>query len=278
MGFFGRLKTGFTLATDSVKVIRQEPSLLVFPLVAGVFGLVYIAGISGAGYATGLVGLESGSNVVTYGLLFVLYFGSTFIASFFTAALMYNAREVFRGKDPTIGDGLRAAWRNKGPLLVWSLIAATVGVILRGIESSDSPVAKVVATLFSAAWGILTYFIVPVIVFEEVRVTEMFERSAKTFSDTWGETAGSAFGVGLVSVVFGIVGVLVAAVVAVLLFQAGATVGIVGAVVTFIAVALVVYLFSSALTSVARTALYVYATTGERPSDFDNVDFSKTVA
>ncbi len=278
MGLFARLKTGFTLAVDSLKVLRREPSLLVFPLVAGLFGAVYLAGVSGVGYATGVVGLDGGSEVVTYGLLFVLYFGSTFIASFFTAALMYNAREVFRGRNPTIGDGLRAAWRNKGPLLVWSAIAATVGVILRASESSDNPVARVAASLFSVAWGILTYFIVPVIVFEEVGVTEMFKRSGETFTSTWGETAGSAFGVGLVSIVFGIVGVLVAAAVAVLLFQANATVGIVGGVVAFIAVALLVYLVSSALTSVARTALYVYATTGERPDEYENVDFSRTVA
>ncbi len=278
MGFFDRLKTGFALATDSVRVIRREPSLLVFPLVAGAFGLVYLAGVSGVAFTTGLVGLDDGTGIVGYALLFVLYFGSTFIASFFTAALMYNAREVFRGNDPTVAEGLRAAWRNKGPLLVWSLISASVGVILRMAESSDNLIARAAATLFSVAWGILTYFIVPVIVFEEVGVTEMFERSGRTFRDTWGETAGSAFGVGLVSIAFGIVGVVLAAVVAVLLFRAGPTVGLVGAVVTFMTVALLVYLFSSALTSVARTALYVYATTGERPSEFENVDFSKTVA
>lgn len=275
MGFFGRLKTGFALATDSVRVIRREPSLLLFPLVAGLSGLVYLAGITGAGFAAGLIGADGETGVVTYVLLFVQYFGSTFIASFFTAALMYNAREVFRGNDPTVGEGLRAAWRNKGPLLVWALIAATVGVILRSLESSDNPVARIAGSLFSVAWGVLTYFIVPVIVFEEVSVTEMFERSGETFKSTWGETAGAGFGVGVVSIVFGIVGVVVAAAVAYLLFQAGATVGIVGAVVTFIAVALLVYLFSSALTSVARTALYVYATTGERPEAFSDVDFSR---
>lgn len=270
MGFFGRLKTGWNLAKDSMHVLRQEPSLAVFPLLSGIFGLVFMAALFGGSYVT--MGLEQGP--ITYALLFVLYFGSTFIAAFFNAALVYNAREVFHGRDPTLEEGLRAAWSHRTPIAIWALAAATVGVILRMIEGNDNPLAQIAAMLFSVVWGILTYFIVPVIVFEDVGPTEMFKRSGETFKSTWGETAGAGFGVGIVTAVFAIVGLAFA--LAIVLVLGAGTIGIVGGIVVGAIVLLAAYLFGSALGYVARTALYVYATEGEQPEAFNNVDFSRT--
>jgi len=269
MGIFSRLKTGWRLAMDSIGVLRKEPSLAVFPLFSGVTGLVFLALVLGGSYL--LVGAEPGP--VGYAALFVTYFGLTFLTSFFNAALVHNAREVFDGRDPTVGEGLRAAWEHRTPLLVWALVAATVGVILRAVESSDNPLASVAAVLFSVAWSVLTYFIVPVIVFEDVGPREMFERSGETFKDTWGETAGASFGVGLVVALFGLVGVVAA--VATFVLLGGSGVGVVAALALGAAIVFGLYLFGTALAATARTALYVYATEGERPAGFENVDFGR---
>jgi hypothetical protein len=268
MGFISRLKTGWALSMDSLGVLRSEPSLAVFPLIAGLAGTVYLALLLGG--AVFLTGQDPGPML--YASLFVVYLWTTFIASFFTAALMYNAREVFHGRDPTLGEGLSAAWANKGPLFAWSVIAAIVGTILRVIESGDSPLADIVAIVFSVAWGILTYFVVPVIVFEQVSVREMFERSGQTFKETWGETAGAGFGVGIVTVLFTLVGLAAAAVVFVVLGGTGP--GLLVAVAFAALVVLGAYLFGNTLGAIAKTALYVYATEGERPPAFDNVDFA----
>ncbi|WP_248517038.1 DUF6159 family protein [Salinarchaeum laminariae] len=270
MGFFGRLTTGWNLAKDSMHVLREEPSLAIFPLLSGIFGLVFMAALFGGTYAT--MGLEQGP--VAYAVLFVLYFGSTFIAAFFNAALVHNAREVFHGRDPTLEEGMRAAWSHRRALAIWALVAATVGMILRAIESSDNPLANVAAMLFSVAWSILTYFIVPVIVFEDVGPTEMFKRSGETFKSTWGETAGAGFGVGIVTALFALVGFAIA--LAIFFVLGTGTIGLVGGVVVGAIVLLGAYLFGSALGYIARTALYVYATEGEQPEAFNNVDFGRT--
>jgi hypothetical protein len=269
MGIFTRLKTGWSLARDSLRVLRHHPDLLAFPLVGGIAGLVYVGLLMGG--AVLLTGPEPGP--LMYAVLFVLYLGSTFIAVFFTAGLTYNVRETFEGREPTFRGGLAAAWDHRRPLFVWAVIAAIVGVILRAIEGADNPLADLAAAIFSVAWGILTYFVVPVIVFEDVGARGMIERSGETFKNTWGETAGAGFGVGIITVLFGLVGLALAALVFVLL---GSTaVGLFGA----IAVALVTVLFAalvgSALSSIAKTALYVYATEGKQPSEFEDVDFSR---
>ncbi len=254
---------------DSLGVLRSEPSLALFPAIAAISGMVYIAMILGGAYV--VTGAEPGP--VTYGALFVVYLGTSFVAAFFSAALVHNAREIFDGRDPTLREGLDAAWGHRRQLFVWALISAVVGVILRSIESSDNMVARLVAGLFSVAWGILTYFIIPVIVFEDVSVRGMFERSGQTFKQTWGETAGAGFGVGLVTVLFAIVGLAVAGVV--FLVLGPTTAGLIGAIAVGAVVILLAFLLGNTLTAIAKTALYVYATEGKRPSEFDNVDFSK---
>lgn len=268
MGFIARLKTGWALSMDSLDVLRTEPSLTLFPLVSALAGTVFLGLVMGGAVLVG--GTDPGPGL--YAALFVVYLGTAFIAAFFSAALMYNAREVFRGRDPTLQDGLTAAWRNRRPLFAWAVISAVVGVVLRAVESQDNPVADIAALVFSVSWGILTYFVVPVIVFEQVSVSGMFGRSGETFKETWGETAGAGFGVGIVTAIFTLIGLALA--VLVLVLFGSSALGFVGGLVLGALVLLLAYLFGSALGSVAKTALYVYATEGERPSAFENVDFA----
>jgi len=271
MGFLARLKTGWALSMDSLGVLRSDPGLTLFPLLAGIAGTVYIGLILGGSVL--VTGTDPG--IVLYAVLFVVYLGSSFIAAFFSAALMYNTREIFHGREPTLRDGIAAAWRNRTPLFAWAVISAVVGVFFRALESEDVPLGDLASVLLGAAWGILTYFVVPVIVFEDVSVRGMFERSGRTFKQTWGETAGAGFGVGIVTALFTLGGLAVAGIV--FLVLGGTAVGVIGAVAIGALVLLAAYLLGTALGSIAKTALYIYATESERPDGFENVDFANTV-
>lgn len=270
MGIFARLKMGWNLSMDSFRVLRKNPELALFPLISGIAGLLYIALLFGGSYVTGLFA----SDTTGIAVLFMFYLGTSFIAAFFNAGLVYSAREAFQGRNPSVKDGLAEAWSHKGPLFTWAVISAIVGLIVRAIEQQDNFVADIVAMLFSAAWSIITYFIVPVIVFEDVSVTGMFKRSGETFKNTWGETAGAHFGVGLVSMVFMLVGLAIAAAV---FFALGGAGGFFVAAAIGGVTLLAFFLLSSALGAIAKTALYVYATEGERPKEFENVDFERGV-
>jgi len=264
MGIISRLKTGFAFARRSARALRDHPRLTVLPAVAGLAGLLYLAALWGV-----VLSVEpSPSQPLLLGALLALYFGSTFIASYFTAALMFCVKQALDGEDPVLRDGLRAAGRNLGPLLAWAAISAVVGVIIRVIESNDSLPAKLVAAVFSVAWGVLTFFVVPVIVFEDVGVFEMFSRSKETVRQTWGESLGAAGAVGLVTVALVLVGALPGAVLLVAL-PAATPVSLVVLVVGVLLGGLV----GQTLDGVAKTALYVYATEDETPAYFDGIDF-----
>lgn len=272
MGFFRRLKTGWALTKDSFTVLRGRPDLLLFPLISGIAGLLYIGLLFAGSYVLELFESQVTGAVV----LFLFYFGTSFVAAFFNAGLTYCTREAFEGRHASVTQGLAEAWTHKGPLFAFAFISATVGLLLRAIENQDNLVAKIAATIFSVAWSIIAYFVVPVIVFEDVGVFEMFERSGQTFKNTWGETAGANFGIGLISFLFMAIGLVFAGLLAVGSMSVAGGPGLLVGGGLGLLVVLTIYLFVTALGAVTKTALYVFATDGKRPTAFRNVDLSRS--
>ena len=250
LGFFDRLKTGWTLTKDSIGVIRDHPKLLAFPLLAGVSSIVFLIL-----FFVPLVLANAIGGGLEYVVLFALYFATTFLSTYFSAALVHAANEAFHGREPRLRDSTSAVSGSLGPILVWSLISATVSVIFRILENSDNPVAAVLRSLFAIGWAILTFFIVPVIVFEDVTATSMFERSGETFRDTWGETLGAGFGITAIVIGIGLVLVVGAIAVSVPVGAVLPGAGIILAVV-LVALALVfTFLLSQTIWGIAKTAL-----------------------
>jgi hypothetical protein len=94
-----------------------------------------------------------------------------------------------KGKTPTVSQGMAGAGKHIGKLFVWALIAASVGTALRFVEQKTAGVGgKVAAWAFEVAWGLATYFIVPVLIFEDLRPWPSIKRSAWLFKESWGET------------------------------------------------------------------------------------------
>jgi hypothetical protein len=206
--------------------------------------------------------------------LFVAYLVETFVASYFTAALVAATRTVFRGDEPSIRRALAAAWQRKLPLLAWSLVAAVVGVVVRLIESNDNVVARVVAGVFAVAWSVMTFFVVPVIVFRDPSVTELFEESARTFKDTWGESIGALGAIDVVTLSLLVVGAVSGGVT----FVATTGLGTVQLLATLLVGGTAVsigLLVGKTLSGIAKTALYVYATERTAPEYFGDVEFGR---
>jgi hypothetical protein len=68
--------------------------------------------------------------------------------------------------------------------------------VLQFIADRSKLVGKIVASIFGAAWAILTYFSLPSLVIGQRTVKESFKESAALIRKTWGETIIVNFGVG----------------------------------------------------------------------------------
>lgn len=272
MNVFARLKVGFGMARRSGRVLRVHPKLLLFPLVGGLSGVAFLLTLFGGLIVGGSLLEEPGAAL--YGGLFAAYLVETFIASFSTAALITATRDIFDGRQLSIRRSLSTAWDRKGPLLVWSIVAAIVGVVIRAIESQDNIVAKIGAVVFAAAWSVMTYFVVPVIVFRDPSVREMFEQSAATFKRTWGESIGAMGAINVVTFLLALVGVAFAG--AIFIVTAGLdSIQLVVTVTVGGTVVLSGVLIGKALTGIAKTALYMYATEQAAPEYFGDIDFAR---
>ena len=256
----GRISRSLELVKQSYRILMQDKELVALPLISGVVIAVAVV-IIALGF-----GVTSGEQTDGNPLLMVAAFGmyvvTYAIGIFFQAAVIAGATERMRGGDPTVASALGAASRRLGPIVLWAIFAATVGMLLKSGRNRSGFIGRMILGMVGVAWSLATFFIVPVLVLEERSVTESFTQSMAVFKKTWGETMVGGVSIGAVSLVvwlalFGVVA-LVAATGAEWLAVAVAAVG-----------AMILVPFFSALQGVYVASLYRYATEGQAPAGFD---------
>lgn len=266
----GRFRTGWTLAAQSFQVLRRDKSLLVFPLFSGIASFLILASFLGGLFAVGYSGHKEAINDGTsWAILFAYYFANYFVIVYFNSALVACAMIRFRGGEPTLGDGLRAARSRIGQIVAWAFFAATVGVALRMIAERVGFIGRIVIALLGAAWTVATYFVVPVLVVEKLGPLDALKRSTGIIKKTWGESLISNVGIGLVTTLVTVLAVITTgALTAVAAAKLGSIGVAIAGVVLVLVIILVSALVSSALGSIVLSASYLYATEGKVPRVF----------
>ncbi|WP_049923717.1 DUF6159 family protein [Halopiger djelfimassiliensis] len=266
---FERLQQGVQVIDASLDVFRARPRLAVLPLLSLLtVGSAYTAiGVALLHYE--LVGAIITNNVVQYGVVFVAFGISSGLGIFFNAAVVHCARQYFEGAEPSVRGGLAAAWAARRSIAKWGLVSATVGTVLYIAEDAVPGVGTLTRSVLDMAWGLLTFFVIPVIVIERNPTLRSDLRSSGTaFKRTWGESVTASLGIGLALLPAGLVGLGLLAVAyvsagGIVAYALGALGGLVlvGTLVT-----------SHVLGMVARTALYHYATEGEHVGPVAELD------
>jgi hypothetical protein len=175
----------------------------------------------------------------------------------------------FNGEEPTLGDGFRAAAARLPQILIWALVAATVGVLLKVIENAHEKVGEIVSALLGTAWTIITYFVVPVLVVEKIGPFQAIRRSLELLRKTWGEALVGGIGLGLFKLLLFLPGILLLVLGG--LLCGGAHMVALGLVVIGLGVCylLLSAAVGAALDSIFLAALYQYAAFQRIPSGFD---------
>ncbi len=241
-------------------MFRDRPRLAVLPLSSRlVLGSAYGAiGLVMLRY--GLVEAAFSNGLVKYGGMFVALAVSSGVGVFFNAAVVHCAARHFAGDEPTVRDGLVAAWAIRGRIAKWGLLSATVGTALYVAEDNVPGVGTLTKSVLDLAWGLLTFFIVPVIVIDRTDALRSdLRRSGDAFSRTWGESVTATVGIATAMLPIVLVGVCPLA--AAYVSSAGVAAYVVGAIGGLLLVATVVV--TQVLGTIVRTALYQYAVTGE---------------
>lgn len=244
-----RFARSWELTRQSAAVLAQNKSLMVFPILSAIAGLVAILSFFMPFILSGRIPEERGPQF--YVLAFLFYFVAYLIQIFFSCALMGAANMAFSGGRARVSDGLGMAWERLPQILFYSVIAATVGLILRMLEERVGLLGRIVIALMGAAWSILTYFMVPVIVMEGAGGFDGVRRSAELVKTTWGEGVGKGLSWSVITLAAGLAG----AAVTIVLVMANPWLGIAFAVLYFLLLVTVI----STLDGIFKMALYRYA-------------------
>lgn len=274
---FEALARSWNLAKESMRVLRQDPELILFPVISFIAGVVIAGVLGGIGFATG--GFGDG-GITGLGIFYVLlfYLATYFVTIYFQVALVASVKLRLSGGNPNLGYGVREARKKLGPIIAWTVLAAAVGLLLRLLEeaarhNTSGPiriVAQIIIGLIGVAWSLATFFVIPVIVYEGLGGFDALRRSAGVIKRRWGEAVVGQAGITLVmwllALVIGAV-LLIPGVIALNAGGAGLAIGVL-----FIAAAIVSVLFiialATALQSVYTTVLYQYVTTGQTAEVF----------
>ena len=256
---FESIGRSIELFKTSWGILMADKILLVFPLLSGIVSLIVLA--------TFILPLIIGNilgELVFYIALFAFYLVSYFVVIFFNTALVSCVNARLQGKEMSVGEGLKNALNHFTSILAWALVSATVGIILQLLRERAGVVGQIAASLVGGAWGLVTFFVVPILVLEDKGVVDAIKESTSLIKKTWGETI---IGSGSIMVVFFIIGAVgLLATLATLLLGSFAVFGI--ALVLFIGLVIVLAVVAAAMQGIFVTALYTYARTGTVPSAY----------
>jgi len=261
-------------------VLKQDKELLLFPLLSAICCVLVLASFaapvlamtdwqaagehmtsSAAQTLAASDGHFSAGQALQMLVLFLFYCCNYFVIIFFNAGLIACARIRMEGGDPTVGDGLRAAWARLPAIAGWAVLAATVGMLLRMIEERSNLVGRIVAGLLGVAWSLTSFLVVPILVIENDGPISALQRSAGLLKKTWGEQIIGNFSFGLIFVLLALPGALFVG----LGVAAHSIALLVVSIVYFVGIALA----QSALQGIFQAALYLYMRDGQAPEGFE---------
>ena len=261
---FGSIGRSIELAKASLSVLRSDKELLLFPLVSFIALVIVTISFAVPFLATGGMddAMDGQINPVALAVAFAFYLVSYTVTFFFNTALVGAAMIRLEGGDPTLGDGFRIAFSRLPQIIVYALIAATVGMILRWISERAGIIGQLVAGIIGFAWNLATFLVVPVLVVEKVGPIDAIKRSGSLLRRTWGEQLVGNVGIGLIFGLLAVLVIIVGAFAVFFLVQISVELALVAFVVAVLIVGTIA-LVGAAVSGIFVASLYRYATKGD---------------
>jgi hypothetical protein len=196
-------------------------------------------------------------------VIFIYYVLSYFILTYFKVGLTSVVYERMNGGNIGFKEGMGRAAKISGKIFVWSLLAGTVGIVLKIISDRSKWLGKLAASLLGAAWNIVTMFIAPTLLLDNVSVWQSVKNSGAIFKKTWGETLIINISFGLVTFIITLGTLVLFGVLGTLSLTLG--LGVISLVVLgilFVFTLITLSIISTSLSEIFKVALYSYARFG----------------
>lgn len=201
---FTALTNSWTLAKECWSVLMHDKEMLVYPTLTSVVNLLIFAIAYFYMLGAGLFDAEQPfqfSNlqwIIGASIVLAAMYSAHFSFSFFECALVASALKRLKGDNPSLGYGLRVAANRIPQIAGWSLYSTLFGILLSIIKGlfKSRFAQKVVGGITETAWNVVTVFVLPLIVVENIGSFDAVKKSVSIIKHKWGEAATLEIGFG----------------------------------------------------------------------------------
>ena len=279
MGFFATIGRGWKMSKLSMSVVKKDPELMVYMFISGFLSLIAMIGMSVPQYLkqTWAVDAEGLMTPMYMGFVFLGYMIISIVVTFWNSAIVANSHIRLTGGDPKFMDGVSAAISKLHIIILWGIIAGTVGLLLkilnqaaRDQKGGAAIVAIILTAIGAAVWWMMTFFMIPHMIIEGKGIGDSLKSSKKIFLKTWGENITSGLGIGFIGFFFmAVIAIVTITIMTVLgpLWYVGLAFGVIGIAITLA--------WMNAAEQVAVTALYLYSKNGVMPQIYQDLGMKK---
>ena len=254
----GKFANSKALAGASFGVLKSEKKLAAIPAVSAITcGIIAVAVGGGVVLTADFIanpapGQDDFSlTPASWAIGIVGLFIIGLVSQIFAATLIAAANERLDGGSFTMGQAFSKATTRTPSILGWSAINSTVGLILQAIDAKAGFLGDLAAGLIGAAWNVVTWLVLPIIIIEGTGPIAAIKKSATLLKSTWGENLFAQAGIGLIGFLLMLPGILIFGALSFVL-------PVVGIPLLFIWI-VVISCLMSALGAIYRTALYRFA-------------------
>lgn len=252
-----------TLTRQSWAILKGNRYLLAFPVVGIALGIVPFVVV-----VPGVFFIANNQNWIGWALVILGVYFLMLVNAIVQAGLTVSAAAELEGGQSSLGHGLSTAMGRLGRLARWAFVSTVVGLLIGALRGNGSGgiVAVIFRSVLAAAadvmWQLITFFVMPAMMLDDLGMIDAIKKSASTFKQRWGTQLSGGVRIG------GLIG-LVAILPAALALAGGVFLTTIGAWAIGVPLALiglivliVAGLVLTAMRGVFSVVLYRYATQG----------------
>ena len=251
------------LTRQSWTILKENRYLMAYPVVGIAAGVVPFAIM-----AAGVGFIVSDQNWIGWGLVVIGLYVVTLVNALVQAGLTVSAAAELEGGTSSLGHGLSSAVGRLGRLARWAFVSTVVSLLiglLRG-NNDGGLVAVIFRNVLAAAadvmWQLITFFVMPAMMLDDLGMIDAIKKSASTFKQRWGTQLSGGVRIGGMIGLIAILPAIIAIVAGGFLATAGAWAVGVPLVIVGLVVLIVAGLILTAIRGVFSVVLYRYATQG----------------
>ena len=149
--------------------------------------------------------------MIIFFFIFTINFIGKIISTILNVSLSYYVSSTFSGQKISVGKSFLLGLSNTWLAIKWAFAAVIMKMIINNLKNKGGGlisgiIASLLGSILQVGWFIISFFIIPVIAFENLGLIESIKSSANTMIKTFGETVVAAVSFSAISSIVGLVG------------------------------------------------------------------------